>query len=160
MLGEISDTVQIRAHGMLRVVPELQVFPHALAEWGHGLAPRGHTSTPSRQKGEHGGVTRGSHHPRRGNCGEKRGAGGRSRGGGGGWPDRRALLPERSEWFRSSRSMLPVPHLIIQAFSGSSAAWVVWYPAPLTPTSTQASQRQKSTDSPQALLCVPGHGPS
>ena len=69
MLGEISDTVQRRAHGMLRVVPELQVFPHTLAEWGHGLAPRGHTSTPSRHKGEHGGVTRVSHHPRRSHCG-------------------------------------------------------------------------------------------
>src|SRR5215510_15831892 len=69
MLDEISHTVQIRAHGMRRVVAELQVFPHALAEWGHGLAPRGHTSTPSRQKGEHGGVTRVSHHPQRSHCG-------------------------------------------------------------------------------------------
>src|SRR5499426_3123410 len=69
MLGELSDIVQIRAPGMLRVVPDLQVFPHALAEWGHGLAPRGHTSTPSRHKGEHGGVTRVSHHPRRSHCG-------------------------------------------------------------------------------------------
>src|SRR5215475_7820687 len=69
MLGEIRDTVQIRAHGMRRVVPKLQVFPHALAEWGHGLAPRRHTSTPSGQKGEHGGVTRESHHPRRSHCG-------------------------------------------------------------------------------------------
>jgi hypothetical protein len=69
MLGEISHTVQIRAQGMRRVVPELQVFPQALAEWGHGLAPRGHPSTPSRHKGEHGGVTRVSHHPRRSHCG-------------------------------------------------------------------------------------------
>jgi hypothetical protein len=69
MLGKISDTVQRRAHGVRRVVPELQVFPQALAEWGHGLAPRRHTSTPSGQKGEHGGVTRVSHHPRRSHCG-------------------------------------------------------------------------------------------
>ena len=28
---EISDTVQIRANGLLRVVAELQIFQHALA---------------------------------------------------------------------------------------------------------------------------------
>lgn len=47
-----------------------------------------------------------------------------------------------------------------QVFSGSSAARVVWYAVPLTPASTQASQRQKSTDAQQALLGVPGHGHS
>ena len=34
MLGEISDTVQIRAHGMRRVVAELHVFQHALTQGG------------------------------------------------------------------------------------------------------------------------------
>jgi hypothetical protein len=66
---EISDTAEIAGYGAGGIVPELQVFPHALTEWGHGLASRRHTSTPSGQKGEHGGVTRVSHRPRRSHCG-------------------------------------------------------------------------------------------
>jgi hypothetical protein len=30
MLGEIGDTAQIRASGLLRVIAELQIFAHAL----------------------------------------------------------------------------------------------------------------------------------
>src|SRR5215475_6200594 len=37
----------------------------------------------------------------------------RRRSGGRGWPDRRALLPERSEWFRSSAIMLPWAYLYV-----------------------------------------------
>jgi hypothetical protein len=45
----------------------------------------------------------------------------------------------------------------IHGEADGSAAWVVWYAAPLTPARTQASHRQKSMDAQQALLCVPGH---
>ena len=99
MLGEISDTVQIRVHGMLRIVPELQVFPHALAEWGHGLASswsyvdsfqakRGAWRRPGCHT-THGGVIVGQTADR-GETQVRREGMAR--------PEE-ALLPERSEWF-------------------------------------------------------------
>src|SRR5437016_11146291 len=50
MLGEIGDTVQIRAHGMRRVVAELQIFQHALTQGGHARAYGPHEQTPSGEK--------------------------------------------------------------------------------------------------------------
>ena len=47
---EISDTVQIRANGLLRVVAELQIFQHALTQGCHARAYGPHERTPSGEK--------------------------------------------------------------------------------------------------------------
>ena len=70
MLGEIGDTAQIRASGMLRVVAELQIFEHALTQRCHARAYGLHEWTPSGQK-----VTGAACSPRRSrrsHCGPER----------------------------------------------------------------------------------------
>src|ERR671922_791548 len=99
MLGEIGDTAQVAMNGQGGVVAELQIFQHALAQGGHAGAYSPHEWTPSGEKLTIAAwMSRGS---RRSHCGPDRG---QRRDGRNDGEDRgkEGILPERSEWFRST----------------------------------------------------------